>query len=316
MIRLYYKDGSNFTYENPDSTKTLHIDELLWIDMVSPGIDEIGWIENHLNITLPSPQEREEIELTSRYWEEEHYLTINSSFFIQSSPDEGSNESMSFVIKDDFIVTVRFTDLISFDEITKRYLSNPRVINNGFEFFSLLIDIRVDLDADMLEKLVRKISTIRKEIMETNKVTDDTFKEISKYESSNMRLRENLMDKQRILTSLVKSRKVPDKMIKEFRITLDDVKSLIEHTEFNFDRIDYVQDIALAAIAIEQSTAVKVFTIVSVVFMPPTLIASVYGMNFAHMPELNEAYAYPIALFAMLLSAIIPIVWFKKKGWI
>lgn len=316
MIRLYYKDGSNFTYEDPDETKSLRIDELLWIDMVSPSVDEIGWIESHINITLPSPQEREEIELTSRYWEEEHYLTINSSFFIQSSLDDGYNESLSFVIKDDFIVTVRFTDLISFDEITKRYLSNPRAISNGFEFFSLLIDIRVDLDADMLEKLVRKISTIRKEIMETNKVTDDTFKEISKYESSNMRLRENLMDKQRILTSLVKSRKVPDKMIKEFRITLDDVKSLIEHTEFNFDRIDYVQDIALAAIAIEQSTAVKVFTIVSVVFMPPTLIASIYGMNFAHMPELSEAYAYPIALFAMLLSAIIPIVWFKKKGWL
>lgn len=316
MIRLYYKDGSNFTYENPDNTKTLHIDELLWIDMVSPGIDEVNWIESHLNITLPSPQEREEIELTSRYWEEEHYITINSSFFIQNSPDEGLNESLSFVIKDDFIVTVRFTDLISFDEITRRYLSNPRVISNGFEFFSLLIDIRVDLDADMLEKLVRKISMIRKEIMETNRVTDDTFKEISKYESSNMRLRENLMDKQRILTSLIKSKKVPDKMIKEFRITLDDVKSLIEHTEFNFDRIDYVQDIALAVIALEQSTAVKVFTIVSVVFMPPTLIASIYGMNFTHMPELDKVYAYPIVLFVMLLSAIVPIVWFKKKGWI
>lgn len=316
MIRLYYKDGSNFTYENPDNTKTLHIDELLWIDMVSPGIDEVNWIESHLNITLPSPQEREEIELTSRYWEEEHYITINSSFFIQNSPDEGLNESLSFVIKDDFIVTVRFTDLISFDEITRRYLSNPRAISNGFEFFSLLIDIRVDLDADMLEKLVRKISMIRKEIMETNRVTDDTFKEISKYESSNMRLRENLMDKQRILTSLVKSKKVPDKMIKEFRITLDDVKSLIEHTEFNFDRIDYVQDIALAVIALEQSTAVKVFTIVSVVFMPPTLIASIYGMNFTHMPELDKVYAYPIVLFVMLLSAIVPIVWFKKKGWI
>jgi len=316
MIRVYYKDGSNFTYENPDSSKSIKIEQLLWVDLVSPSAEEIVWIEGHLNIPIPSPQEREEIELTSRYWEEEYYITINSSFFIQNSLDEGNNESLSFVLRDDFIVTVRFTDLISFDEVSRRYLSNPRAISNGFEFFGLLIDIRVDLDADMLEKLVRKISTIRKEIMETNKVTDDTFKDISKHESSNMRLRENLMDKQRILTSLIKSKKVPDKMIKEYRITLDDVRSLIEHTEFNFDRIDYVQDIALAVIALEQSTAVKVFTIVSVIFMPPTLIASIYGMNFANMPELDETYAYPIALLAMIISAIIPLVYFKKKGWL
>lgn len=316
MIRIYYKDGSNFTYENPSASQHTRIEELLWIDLVSPSPEEVVWIEGNVNIPIPTSQEREEIELTSRYWEEANHITINSSFFIQSATDDGVNESLSFVIKDDFIVTVRFTDLISFDEITRRYLSNPRDIRNGFEFFSLLIDIRVDLDADILEKLVRKISKVRKEIMDKIQVNDDTFKEISKFESANMRLRENLMDKQRILTSLIKSKKISSKMIKEFRITLDDVKSLIEHTEFNFDRIDYVQDIALASIALEQSTAVKVFTIVSVVFMPPTLIASIYGMNFQFMPELDEHYAYPIVLCAMVISAVLPLAWFKRKGWI
>lgn len=315
MIRVYYKDGSNFTYENPSASKHLKIDELLWIDLLSPTGEEIIWIEGNLNLPVPTSHEREEIELTSRYWEEEHFITVNSSFFVHDSGD-GVNESLSFVLKDDFIVTVRFTDLISFEEITRRYLSNPLAIKNGLEFFSLLLDIRVDLDADMVEKLVRKISKVRKSVMESDTVSESTFKEISKYESSNMHLRENLMDKQRILTSLIKSKKVPNKMVKEFRITLEDVKSLIEHTEFNFDRIDYLQDIALANLAIEQNVAIKVFTIVSVVFLPPTLIASIYGMNFQHMPELDETYAYPIALFAMLVSAITPLAWFKKKGWL
>ncbi len=130
-----------------------------------------------------------------------------------------------------------------------------------------------------------------------------------------MKIRENLTDKQRILTSMLKSavdRIATDEVI----IMLKDIKSLIEHTDFNFERLDYLQSIFVGMLSIEQNKTVKIFTIINVIFLPPTLIASIYGMNFHFMPELSWKYGYVFSIALMILASVSPLYIFKKKGWI
>jgi magnesium transporter len=130
-----------------------------------------------------------------------------------------------------------------------------------------------------------------------------------------MKIRENLTDKQRILSSLLKCEKYTDEK-NEIPIMLKDIRSLIDHTNFNFERLDYLQNIFIGILSIEQNKVIKIFTIVNVVFLPPTLIASIYGMNFDFMPELHWDYGYLVSIGLMILSSVTPIVIFKKKGWI
>ena len=138
---------------------------------------------------------------------------------------------------------------------------------------------------------------------------------MSAFENLNMKIRENLTDKQRILNSLLKSQKITDDK-SELPIMLKDIRSLVEHTNFNFERIDYLQNIFIGLLSVEQNKVIKIFTIVNVIFLPPTLIASIYGMNFDIMPELHWEYGYLFSIGIMILAAVSPLIIFKKKGWI
>jgi magnesium transporter len=129
-------------------------------------------------------------------------------------------------------------------------------------------------------------------------------------------LRENLTDKQRIISSLLKSSRVPESLKKEFTMMMKDVNSLVSSANFNFERLDYLQSIFLNFMSVEQNKVIKIFTVMSVIFLPPTLIASIYGMNFRLIPELEWRYGYPLALLLIVASAVLPIYIFKKKGWL
>lgn len=130
-----------------------------------------------------------------------------------------------------------------------------------------------------------------------------------------MTIRENITDKQRIIFALMKGR-TRTELTGRLNIMSKDLGSLIEYSEFLFERLEYMQDTLLNYLNTEQNQIIKIFTVMSVVFLPPTLIASIYGMNFQHMPELHHELAYPIALGAMITSAVIPIVYFKIKRWL
>jgi len=131
-----------------------------------------------------------------------------------------------------------------------------------------------------------------------------------------MTIRESLIDKQRVLSSLLKSYKVPEDVREELRILIKDVNSLIDYTKFNFERLSYLQNTFLGLLNIEQNKVIKIFTVIATIFIPPTLIASIYGMNFENMPELHWQYGYFYALILMFLSASVPIFFFKRKGWL
>lgn len=288
---------------------------VIWIDMITPTLEEVKAVETTFNINFPTKQESEEIELSSRYWEEDNRIEINSYFLINDGV-HAFNETVSFILQGKLLISIRYKDLASFSAFTKRLLASPKEFRNGYSIFCQIIDIRIDADADTIENLSKEITKIRKHVF-TDYSNDDEeiLEKISTFEDLNMKIRENLTDKHRILSSLLKCEKYTDEK-NEIPIMLKDIRSLIDHTNFNFERLDYLQNIFIGVLSIEQNKVIKIFTIVNVVFLPPTLIASIYGMNFHFMPELSWDYGYLVSIGLMILSSVTPILIFKKKGWI
>ena len=287
---------------------------VIWIDMFTPTLQEVKTVENIFSIEFPTKQESEEIELSSRYWEEGNRIEINSYFLINDKKDP-VNETVSFILQDDLLISVRYKKLASFDASIKKLLSSPREYRTGYSIFSQIIDIRIDTDADIIEELNRDIAAIRKQAFNDDVENEDLLEQMSTFENLNMKIRENLTDKQRILNSLLKSQKITEDK-SELPIMLKDIRSLIDHTNFNFERLDYLQNIFVGLLSVEQNKVIKIFTIVNVIFLPPTLVASIYGMNFEIMPELSWDYGYLFSVGVMILSAITPLIIFRKKGWI
>lgn len=318
MIRIFYKEGliiRSYQLENLEE----HIQDkskILWVDIFDPPTEEVQWVQQEFQIEFPSLSEREDIEISSRYWEEQDSITINTFFLIREG-DNAFNETVSFILKENYIITIRYRQLKTFSEFVRKLMTNPTVFKTGYHVFAGILEIKVASDSDVLENISKEISKLGK-IVSTGSidVTETVFESISFYEDMNMTIRESLIDKQRVFSSLLKSYKLPQDVREEIRIMIKDVNSLIDYTKFNFERLNYLQNTFLGLLNIEQNKVIKIFTVLAMVFLPPTLIASIYGMNFHNMPELEWEYGYYMALAAMVLSATIPLVIFKKKGWL
>ncbi|HEX5624118.1 MAG TPA: magnesium/cobalt transporter CorA [Sulfuricurvum sp.] len=290
------------------------IEKVIWVDMLMPTLDEIVFIENTFGIKFPTKQETEEIEISSRYWEENDKIEINS-YFLVSSAQHSYNETVSFILYKDLLISIRYASLYTFEEFNRKFYATPKQFETGYDIFCNLIDIRIDADADIIEKLSKDITKLRKHVF-TDYTNDDEeiLEKISSCEDLNMQIRENLNDKQRILSSFLKSNKYKSSLKNDVTIMLKDIKSLIDYTDFNFERLDYLQNIFVGILSIQQNKVIKIFTIVNVIFLPPTLIASIYGMNFQIMPELGWQFGYGFSVFLMICSSILPIYIFKRKG--
>jgi len=316
MIKFYLKKKGRISLYTQDSFETLPAkEEILWIDITFPSQNDFKVIESEYNLEFPTRQESQEIEVSSRFWEDEDDITINS-FFMISEDKHSYNESISFILKDHMLITIRYREFKTFNDCEKKLLSAPNLFISGYDVFGYILESRIDIDADIIENLSKSVTTLRKQLFSDETDNEDILEIISRFEDMNTMIRDSLIDKQRIISSMLKSPKVPQSLQNNLKIMIKDVNSLIEYTKYNFDRLDYIHNIFLGLLGIEQNKVVKIFTVVSVIFLPPTLIASIYGMNFEFMPELDWIFGYPFSLGLMLASAILPIFIFKKKGWL
>jgi magnesium transporter len=213
--------------------------------------------------------------------------------------------------------TYRDADLKTFEEAVKKIKANPTLYINGYQILSTILETCIDQDADLIENIAKEIAELNKSLKATNeRVDEDDLLKISSLQNDNMMLRENIIDKQRLLSSLIKSSVFPPKYMSVLKIMIKDISSLLEHNKFAFERLEYLQDTFMGLINIDQNRIIKIFTVATVAFMPPTLIASIYGMNFRGMPELEWEYGYLIAILFMVLSSLGTLVYFKKKNWL
>ena len=252
----------------------------------------------------------EEIEISSRYIQTEDSIVANSNFLL----DSFQSEPVSFILKNGILVSVRDVELKSFNETVKKIFVNTRSFPTGYHVLVTLLETRVEYDADMIEDTTEQITNLSK-TMSTNSddLDEDILIQIKDLQEKVMILRQNIIDKQRVVSNILKCNFFPEELRPRLTMIIKDINSLFEYTRFGFDRLDYLQDTFLGLVNIQQNKIVKIFTIVSVIFLPPTLIASMYGMNFDFMPELHWQYGYPFAILLMIGFAGAVLLYFRWK---
>ena len=288
MITIYLKQY-NKIIRNADTKlfDELGYDDILWIDMLLPTIKEQKAVENFMEISLQTKQQVEEIESTSKYSEDENAIISNSNFFVPTG-DTFIVEPVSFIISNEgVLVSVRSAEFRTFRETEKRLQMNYRNYSTGYHLFISLLEVRIDFDADLVELIAKQVAALSKDINSEDSIDKAVLHRISALQESTMSLRENIFDRQRVLSGILRSERFPNDIYPRLQLMIKDVNSLINHADFSFQRLDYIQDAALGLINIEQNEIVKIFSVAAVIFMPATLIASIYGMNFKFMPELD-----------------------------
>ena len=327
MITIYLKQY-NKIIRNADTElfDDLGFDDILWIDMVQPTIKEQKAVENFMEISLQTKQQVEEIESTSKYSEHENAIISNSNFFVPTG-DSFEVEPVSFILSNEgVLVSVRNADMRTFREAEKRLQMNYRSFSTGSHILISLLEVRIDFDADLVEMVGRQVSSLSKGINKEDSIDKAVIHRINTLQERTMILRENIFDRQRILSGILRSERFPNDIYPRLQLMIKDVNSLISHTDFSFQRLDYIQDSALGLINIEQNEVVKIFSVAAVVFMPATLVASIYGMNFRVMPELEWVYTLPngfdlplgyiFAIGLMVLASGLTMGYFRYKKWL
>lgn len=307
---FYHKDNAIRMSRSIEFLKTTPIQNFLWIDLNNVD-EEIEYeLEDYLKIYIQEEEEMVEIEMSSRYMETSDSLVVNSNFLLSNF----EREPVSFILKNNLLISVRSEDLNSFHETIKKISANPKNYPTGYHVFVAILETRIELDADMVEDMTQEITALSNSIS-LQEADEELLMEIKNLQEKTMLLRENIIDKQRAVSSMLRSEIIPKELHARITILIKDINSLLEHIRFSFDRLDYLQDAFLGFVNIEQNRIIKMFTVISVIFMPPTLIASIYGMNFP-IPELKWTHGYMFSIILMVIAVGIILFYFKKKKWL
>ena len=327
MITIYLKQYNKIIRNaDPKLFDELGYDDILWIDLLNPTIKEQKAVEGFMEISLQTKQQVEEIESTSKYSETENAIISNSNFFVPPG-DSFVVQPVSFIISNEgVLVSVRTAEFRTFREAEKRLQMSYRSFSTGYHLFISLLEVRIDYDADLVEMIAKQVAALSKDINSEDSIDKKVIHRINALLESTMLLRENIFDRQRVLSGILRSERFPNDIYPRLQLMIKDVNSLINHADFSFQRLDYIQDAALGLINIEQNEIVKIFSVAAVIFMPATLVASIYGMNFHAMPELDWVYTFPdgttvplgylFAIGLMILFSAGTIWFFRYKKWL
>lgn len=313
MIQVFYNSkGQVEVSETVEILKEITVKDCLWLDLFTPTGDEKRSVEEFLATNLQSRAQAEEIESSSRYSETLDSIFVNTNFLTPSS-ESYNMESVSFILTGTTITSIRQVPLRSFTDIQRKILFNKKLYPTGFHILIGILENRIDLDADMIELMSKEIAQYSKRVSLGEDVNEEFLLDINQLQENTMLVRENIVDKQRMLSSILKSDKTPKNITGKLNILLKDVSSLINHTNFSFERLEYLQNTVLGIINLDQNKIMKMFTFVSLLLMPPTLIASFYGMNIK-LPLVGGNWDIVIVSALMLIT--IGAAWFifrKRK---
>lgn len=312
MIQIFYKhDRRIVPSEDIALLKELGFDDVLWIDLYTPSGEEKREVEEFLETTLQSRAQAEEIESSSRYSETENSIFVNTNFLIPG-PDDYSMEAISFILCEGILVSIRQAHLRTFVDIQRKIQVHSKLYPTGYHVFVGILENRIDLDADMIELMAKELDTYSKKASTGRDVNEDFLLDINQLQDNTMLVRENIVDKQRMISAILKSDKFPRDVYTKLGVINKDIGSLINHTNFSFERLDYLLNTVVGLINLEQNRIMKVFTLVSLLLMPPTLIASIYGMNIK-LPGMENGGAFWWLVGIMVVSIGVTVVVFKKR---
>ena len=314
MIKIFYrKDGKIESCQSETELAVISKDAVLWIDLLQPTGDQKRAVEAYLGTEIQSRAEAEEIESSSRFSEEDGVIFANTNF-LSPADDQMLMDPVSFIVAGGILTTVREIPLRSIDTLQLKVQALPEQFPDGFTVFLSIMDRRVDLDADIVELISKDVSRFSRRINQMEDINEKFLLDINQLQQNAMYVRENIVDKQRLISNVLKSRlcpKDPD-FRQDLGIILQDIASLINHITFTFERLEYMQDTVVGIINLDQNRIMKIFTFVSLLLMPATLVASFYGMNVS-LPLADNPFAWIFTVLLMVLLAVAVWYFFKRR---
>jgi len=291
----------------------------IWIDVVDPEEEELIWIKEAFGVLLPELDDLGDLEASARYFEaDDGHLHIRTDFLLDEE-ETSRNVRVAFVMTKQVLFSIHDEDLPVFRLVRLRARLRPGSVSNAKDVLLDLYSTDAEYSADALEEVYENLEQAGKRVLQddiSDNDAEEVLETIAKEEDTNGRIRRNVMDTRRALSFLMRSKLLSDEQQEEARQILRDIDSLENHTAFLFDKINFLMDATVGFINLNQSKIIKIFSVVSVALMPPTLLASIWGMNFRYMPELEQTWGYPVAILSMVISAMIPLWYFRHKGWL
>jgi magnesium transporter len=300
----------------------------VWIDLLNPTAEEEHAVQAALGLEIPTREEMQEIESSSRLYREEEALFLTANFLFNADGTEFGSTPITFVLANQALVTVRYATPKAFVSFAARCQKAPALVGTGDAVMLHLFEQIVDRLADILERVGSDMDRASAAAFHSARVTvkankrDTDLREalitLGQVGDVTTRANDTLLGLTRILSfvSAEKATAVRKENQVLIKTLVRDVRSLVEHANFLNSKAQFLLDAVLGIINVEQTGIIKTFSVVSVAMMPPTLIASIYGMNFEFMPELKWVLGYPAALLLMVVSAVMPVLYFKRKGWL
>ena len=298
--------------------------DAVWIDLFAPSPTEDRFVEAALGIAIPTHEEMAEIEPSSRLRVENEAQYMTGSLVLGSEGERPGLSEVTFILFRSRLLTVRYGEFKAFSLVVGQLERGCPEGLRGDQIFMSLLDAIVDRSADIIERVAADIDLISRRIFERDNGQGSQrhraiLRQIGRKGDLASKARESLVSMARIVTFLTaegEARKPGKEQRSALKSLQRDISSLTNHVSYLGDKITFLLDATLGMVSIEQNNIIKIFAVLSVVFMPPTLIASIYGMNFEYMPELADHWGYPVALLAMLAAAIGPYWFFKWKRWL
>ncbi|MES3011426.1 MAG: magnesium/cobalt transporter CorA [Pseudomonadota bacterium] len=328
MLNIFTLANGRLFQEEIESLEELARFQPIWVDLESPTVEEKRWIKQHYGLSIPEDAMDEDIEESARFYEEDNGERHIRSDFLIADEDEPRTVRVAFIlnlVNNDLkskgvLFSIHDEDVPVFRLLRMRARRMPGLIEDAREVLLKLFDADAEYSADTLEGVHDQLEKTSAKVLSgdiTDEIAGEVLATIARQEDLNGRIRRNVMDSRRAVSFMMRSRMLSTEQFEEARQILRDMDSLDSHTGFLFDKINFLMDATVGFININQNKIIKIFSVASAAVLPPTLIASIYGMNFkGWFPELEWAYGYPFALGLMAASAIGPMLYFRSRGWL
>lgn len=322
MLTIYHARGGALVKAETEMAAA----EAVWIDLLNPVRAEEELIERQLGILVPTREEMAEIEVSSRLYQESGAYFMTATVLHRSETDNPESTAVTFILTAKNLVTVRYAEPRAFALYLGRAEKGDAASGSAMEVLIGLLETIIDREADIIERLQADADRLAQSIFNMKggsgtrtRRFEVIFKQIGREGEIASKMRDSILSLGRLLTYLSQvamGRKDAERTREQIKTASRDVQSLADHLGYLNSRITFMLDASLGLVSIEQNQIIKLFSVVAVVLLPPTLVASIYGMNFRNMPELDWFFGYPLALIVMVLSAVLPFLYFRRKGWL
>ena len=327
MLNVFTLSNGRLVQVEIDQLSDLEQLQPIWVDMESPTREEKRWVKQHYGLSIPEDATGEDIEESARFYEEDNGEQHIRSDFLIDDEDESRSVRVAFILNQrntelkscGVLFSIRDEDIPVFRLLRMRARRVPGLIDDAKDVLLALFDADVEYSADALEGIYDDLKKVSAQVLEgsiTDTYAREVLADIAWQENLNGRVRRNMLDTRRAVSFMMRSKMLDAEQFEDARQILRDIESLDSHTQFLFDKINFLMDALVGFLNINQNKIIKIFSVASVALLPPTLIASVYGMNFRFMPELEWKYGYVYVLLLMVASAVGPMMYFRRRGWL